>query len=139
MTQTRFEPRDLLTVMEAAKQLHVSDDTVRRQIREGDLEAVQIGTTPTGRPRYRIPAQVVAQRLNTPAQATSAPALDRLRAAFAELSAEEQDSLIAEALAWSRARTHHHTLHASRLPAMSPAELAQRVTPQGQTLLDQQD
>ena len=45
MTTLSREPRGLLTVQEVARILHVSDDTVRRQIKEGDLPAVRADAT----------------------------------------------------------------------------------------------
>ncbi|SMB81269.1 helix-turn-helix domain-containing protein [Deinococcus hopiensis] len=99
----QHEPRGLLTVPEAARLLHVSDDTVRRQIREGDLGAVRIGTTPTGRPRYRIPAAVVEARLGrSTLQAPSAA--ERLQAAFAVLTEDQQEALLTQAINWARAQ-----------------------------------
>ncbi|GHG02839.1 hypothetical protein GCM10017783_13930 [Deinococcus piscis] len=132
MTQT--PPRALLTVMEAARRLHVSDDTLRRQIRTGDLPAVQVGTTPTGRPRYRIPVQAVEERLGHSAEL---PALERLRLAFAQLSESQQEALIAEAVAWARSETP--TPDHPRQAALSREEIAARVTERGRALLKAQD
>ncbi len=132
MTQT--EPRALLTVMEAARRLHVSDDTLRRQIRAGDLPAVQIGTTPTGRPRYRVPAQAVAERLG---EGPETPALERLRAAFSQLTEGQQEALIAEAVVWARGETP--APQHKRQPALTRQALAARVTKRGQSLMELED
>lgn len=132
---THSEPRALLTVMEAARRLHVSDDTLRRQIRAGDLPAVQVGTTPTGRPRYRVPAQAVAERLGEGCPET--PAMERLRAAFALLSEAQQEALIAEAVAWARADAPQP--ERQRQPALSREDIAVRVSERGRALLESQD
>jgi len=120
----RHEPRGLLTVPETARLLHVSDDTVRRQIREGDLEAVQIGTTPQGRPRYRVPAAVVEERLG---RSTLKPpsAAERLQAAFAVLTGEQQETLLAQAIAWARTQAPGVPI-GERQPEPSRDEITQR-------------
>lgn len=120
----RHEPRGLLTVPEVARLLHVSDDTVRRQIREGDLEAVQIGTTPTGRPRYRVPVAVVEARLG---RSTLQPpsAAERLQAAFATLTEEQQETLLAQATAWARAQAPEEP-EGERRPEPTREEIARR-------------
>ena len=51
------ESPSLLTVQEAAERLRVSEDTVRRRIREGALPALQLG----GR---RSPVRIVAGELD---------------------------------------------------------------------------
>lgn len=124
MTHTRHEPMALLTVQEAAKMLHVSDDTVRRQIKEGDLEAVRIGTTPQGRPRYRIPSAAVEEKLG---QSTlKAPsALERLQEAFRTLTEEQQETLIAQAVQWARSQSPAEQTR-DRKPEPSKAELEKR-------------
>lgn len=106
MTQARPTPSALLTIPEVARLLHVSSDTVRRQIREGDLPAVRIGTTPAGRPRYRISSQEVQSRLR---QETPTDPLEPLRAVFDELNDAQRETLLAEAIAWAK----------QRLPAVS--------------------
>ena len=100
---TRHEARALLTIPQAARLLHVSDDTLRRQIREGDLEAVQIGTTHSGRARYRVLAEVIETRLGRSTLQTP-PALERLQQAFATLTADQQETLIFQAVEWARAQ-----------------------------------
>lgn len=120
----QHEPRGLLTVLEVARLLHVSDDTVRRQIREGDLEAVQIGTTPTGRPRYRVPTAVVEARLGRrTVQIPSAG--ERLQAAFALLTEDQQEALLAQAIAWARAQTPDVVM-GGRQPEPTPEDIAKR-------------
>jgi len=120
----RHEPRGLLTVPEAARLLHVSDDTVRRQIREGDLGAVQIGTTPTGRPRYRIPTAVVEERLGR--STLPAPsAAERLQAAFAVLTEDQQEALLAQAVSWARAQTPDPVV-GERLPEPTSEDITRR-------------
>lgn len=112
MTQA---PEALLTVSEVARLLHVSDDTVRRQIKEGDLEAIQIGTTPKGRPRYRIPQAVVEDKLGR-RTTVKTPSLDRLREAFSVLTDEEQTDLIERAIRWAREQAPDEPDEAPRLP-----------------------
>lgn len=124
----------MLTVSEAARLLHVSGDTVRRQIREGDLEAVQIGTTPRGRPRYRIPSRAVEQKLSQKAGPLPS-GLDRLREAFAPLSEEEREELIERAIRWARAQTPEEPGDTPRLPALTKEEIAQRLSPAAKRLL----
>ena len=102
MTSARHEPHALLTVPEAAQQLHLSDDTVRRQIREGDLPAIRLGTTPKGRARYRISQAVIDGLLNQAAVQTPSAA-ERLQEVFSVLSDEQREALISEALRWARA------------------------------------
>lgn len=48
----------VLTVPEAAKILYVSEDTILRYIRDGDLPASDVGR---GRPRYRIAMSEIAR------------------------------------------------------------------------------
>ncbi|QFP75070.1 helix-turn-helix domain-containing protein [Deinococcus sp. AJ005] len=132
MTSARHEPRALLTIAEVARLLHLSDDTVRRQIKEGDLPAIRLGTTPQGRGRYRIAQDVVARLLDTPANdvqsASPAPlASERLQAVFAELSDAQQETLIAQAIEWSR---HESPAPAAvkRSPEPDRGEIARRFT-----------
>lgn len=122
----------LYTVQEVARLLHVSDDTVRRQIREGDLEAIRIGTTPKGRPRYRIHADVVEQKLS---QSTAAPvsALDRFREVFAALEDGEREELLEKAILWARARTPVPT--GTRSQTLTPEEIESRLSPKAKQLL----
>lgn len=47
-------PRRKLTPPEVAQQLGVGPDKVHRWIRTGELRAINLATTPTGRPRYAI-------------------------------------------------------------------------------------
>lgn len=115
------EVGSLLTVSEAARLLHVSDDTLRRQIREGDLEAIQIGTTPTGRPRYRIPRTAVDDRLGRRVPVVT-PALDRLREVFSVLSDEEREELIE----WARSQRPDEPDDHPRLPEPTKEEIARK-------------
>ncbi|MDL2343623.1 helix-turn-helix domain-containing protein [Deinococcus sp. MIMF12] len=121
---TTHEPRALLTIPQVARLLHVSEDTVRRQIREGDLEAVRIGTTPTGRPRYRVPAVVVEARLG---RSTLQPpsAAERLHEAFAELTEDQQAQLLAQAVAWARRESKDLSTEGRR-PEPTREEVARR-------------
>ena len=102
MTTARHQPHALLTISEVAELLHLSDDTVRRQIKEGDLPAVRLGTTPKGRARYRIAQDVVMRLLNGQAVLPPPSASERLQAVFADLSDEQQEALIAQAVQWAR-------------------------------------
>ncbi len=99
MTSSRHEPHALLTIPEAAHQLNLSADTVRRQIREGDLPAIRLGTTPKGRARYRISQAVIDELLK---QLAIPSAAERLEQVFAMLSDEQREALIVEAIRWSR-------------------------------------
>ena len=119
------DAKSLLTVSEAARLLHVSDDTVRRQIREGDLEAIQIGTTPTGRPRYRIPKAAVEDRLRRRVPVAT-PALDRLREVFSVLSEEEREELIERAIKWARSQRPDEPEDRPRLPEPTKEEIARK-------------
>lgn len=120
MTTYKATPA-LLTIQETAQMLRLSDDTVRRQIKEGSLRAFQVRTTPTGRVQYRIPSEAVLELLG---QAAPADPLEPLREAFAELSEADQELLLAEAVQWARARTPETT--EKRFPALTPAEIGQR-------------
>lgn len=122
MTQ---EHKTLLTVSEAAKLLHISDDTVRRQIKEGDLEAIQIGTTPKGRPRYRIPKAAVEHKLR-PRVPVETPALDQLREVFSVLSDQEREELIEQAIRWAREKAPAVPGDTPRLPEPSREEIERR-------------
>jgi len=122
MTQ---EHKTLLTVSEAAKLLHISDDTVRRQIKEGDLEAIQIGTTPTGRPRYRIPKAAVEHKLRRSAPVET-PALDQLREVFSVLSDQEREDLIEQAIRWAREKRRAVPDDTPRRPEPSREEIERR-------------
>lgn len=121
---TRHLPRALLTIPETARLLHVSDDTVRRQIREGDLPAVQIGTTPAGRARYRISAEVIELRLVQGDTASTTP-LHRLQQAFSSLTEEQREALLAQAVAWARDQEAPAT-SVERRPEPTPEALATR-------------
>ena len=101
MTSARHEPHALLTIPEAAQRLHLSDDTVRRQIREGDLPAIRLGTTPKGRARYRISQEVVDGLLNQ-AVVPVPSAAERLQEVFSVLSDEQREALLREAIRWAR-------------------------------------
>lgn len=121
---TIHQPHDLLTVQEVARKLRLSDDTVRRQIREGTLEAIRVRTTPTGREQYRVPARAVEDILGT---ATSVPMPDLfapLREAFSVLSEEEREEILAQAVRWARERLPEPA--GERLPALTEEELTQR-------------
>ncbi len=105
MRDLEREQTALLTVQQAAKLLHVSDDTVRRQIKEGDLEAVRVRTTPTGRAQYRIPSAAIRRILGSSVlQRQEDDPFEPLRAAFAHLTDEEREDLIDQAVRWARAR-----------------------------------
>ncbi|WP_102126042.1 helix-turn-helix domain-containing protein [Deinococcus planocerae] len=119
------KPQALLTVTEVARLLHVSDDTVRRQIREGDLEAIQIGTTPTGRPRYRVPKAAVDARLGRRVPVAT-PSLDRLREVFSVLSDEEREELIERAIEWARSQRTDEPDDRPRLPEPTREEIVRK-------------
>jgi excisionase family DNA binding protein len=89
-------PHDLLSIQEVARYLRISDDTVRRQILQGDLPAIRIGTTPTGRARYRIPSSAVEKMLNGNQKQQT------WKSMFAHMSNTEIEMLIDEAVQWSR-------------------------------------
>jgi excisionase family DNA binding protein len=99
MTHSQSKPLALLTIPEVARLLHLSGDTVRRQIREGDLPAIRIGTTPAGRPRYRVPSQAIQRLLG---EDVAPDPLEPLRAVFAELSDEQRTALLLQAVAWAK-------------------------------------
>lgn len=126
MTSRVHEPRQLLTVKEAAKLLHVSDDTVRRQIKEGALEAVRVRTTPAGRAHYRIPTAVIDRILGSAALQLQEDAdpFEPLRAAFESLSDEDREDLIDQAVQWARAR--RPVEEEGRAPALSKEALRER-------------
>ncbi|BDP41440.1 hypothetical protein DAETH_14090 [Deinococcus aetherius] len=128
--------QDMFTVPQVARLLHISDDTVRRQIREGDLEAIRIGTTPKGRPRYRILSTVVEQKLKQSTLSQSS-ALDRLREAFAPLTDEQKEELIERAIQWARAQTPDEPDDTPRLPEQTREEIARRLNPRAKKLLGQ--
>lgn len=128
--------QELFTVPQVARLLHVSDDTVRRQIKEGDLEAVRIGTTPKGRPRYRIPSAAVEQKLRQ-STLSQPSALDRLREVFAPLTDEQKEELIERAIQWARAQMPDEPDDTPRLPALTKEEIAQRLSPGAKQLLEQ--
>lgn len=125
MTSARHEPRALLTIPEVAQLLHLSDDTVRRQIKEGDLPAIRLGTTPTGRARYRIAQEVVTRLLAGPATPPTPSAYERLQAVFSELSDDQQEDLITQAVEWAR-RDQPVSLAANRSPEPSREEIERR-------------
>ncbi|WP_027483173.1 helix-turn-helix domain-containing protein [Deinococcus pimensis] len=126
MSTPKHEPLRLLTVQQAARLLHVSDDTVRRQIREGALEAVRVRTTPTGRAQYRIPTAAIDRILGSAALQIHEPAdpFEPLRAAFEHLSEEQRSELIDQAVSWARAQAPHD--EQVRLPALSEDDLRAR-------------
>ena len=89
-------PHDLLSIQEVARYLRLSDDTIRRQIQAGDLPAIRIGTTPTGRARYRIPSSAIEKIIGgNVGQQT-------WKTMFAHMSEDEIEMLIDEAVQWSR-------------------------------------
>ena len=112
--------------------LRVSDDTVRRQIREGDLEAIQIGTTPKGRPRLRVPSEAVERKLRQRVPLVT-PSVDRLREAFSVLTDEQKEALIEEAVRWARGQAPDETDNTSRLPEPTREEIERRLTPRAKT------
>ncbi|AFZ66654.1 excisionase family DNA-binding protein [Deinococcus peraridilitoris] len=126
MAGRKHEPLRLLTVQEAAKLLHVSDDTVRRQIKEGALEAIRVRTTPTGRAQYRIPTAAIDRILgNTALQLhEDVDPFEPLRQAFAHLSDEEREELIDSAVQWAKAR--RVVPEVQRSPALSEQALRER-------------
>lgn len=105
--------------------LRLSDDTIRRQIKEGTLQAIRIGTTPTGRAQYRIPSQAIQQIL-TPETSESAvkDPFEPLREVFEQLSEEERETLLTEAVSWARERIPASS--APRTPPLTQKELQER-------------
>ncbi len=133
MTASTHEPRDLLTVQEVAHFLHVSDDTVRRQVRQGQLEAIHLGKTPTGRTRLRIP-RAALEKLEGFASAQREDPLETLRSLFAQLSPEQQEQLIDQAVIWARQQQSAVPQSTETLrPEPTLEELALRF-PQGRSL-----
>lgn len=135
MTTRKLEPPALLTVQQAARLLHVSDDTVRRQIKEGALEAIRVRTTPTGRAQYRIPVKAVQQVLGNTALALDEEPdpFEPLRQAFEPLSDDEREEVIAQAVQWARA--HMPVDDRPRSPALTKEEIAQRLSPGAKELM----
>jgi excisionase family DNA binding protein len=124
MTAEQHEPRGLLTVPQVARLLHISDDTVRRRIRGGILHAVKVGTTPKGRIQYRVRAAVVEEILgrSTPRLPSAA---DRLQAAFAVLTEEQQETLLRQAVEWARAQAPE-VASGGRQPEPTRVEMTKR-------------
>jgi len=115
-----------LTVQEVAHFLHVSEDTVRRQVRQGQLEAVHLGKTPTGRVRLRIPRTALDKLMGSSSTQRQDP-VATLRALFAQLEFSEQERLIDEAVLWARGQRGEEQGQSDvERPEITPEEIALR-------------
>jgi excisionase family DNA binding protein len=95
----------VFTVAEIAKVLRVSDETIRRKIVAGELEAIEVSSTP--RKTYRIPEYALVRWLG----AEKAKQLFGVRHGFEEfrelllkIPEHERTELLEEAVAWARAQ-----------------------------------
>jgi excisionase family DNA binding protein len=95
----------VFTIAEVAKVLRVSDETIRRKIIAGELEAIEVSKKP--RKIYRIPPYALVRWLGAEKASTFFGVQDgfeELRDFLLDIPEAERDQLIEDALAWARAR-----------------------------------
>jgi excisionase family DNA binding protein len=113
----------VFTIAEVAKVLRVSDETIRRKIVAGELEAIEVSSAP--RKTYRLSYHELenwlgadeAQRL------FGKSGLDELRERFLKVPEKERMQIIGEAIAWAKAQRTEPEL-AGRV--LTPEEIRER-------------
>ena len=117
--------KNLYSVSEVAKALHVSGETIRRKIASGELNAVEVGSAK--RKQYRILAKDLIQWLGED-NATEifgfARGLETLKELFETLSPKERSELILEANKWARSQVAEPEL---RGKSLTKEEIANRL------------
>lgn len=120
-----------LTIAEAAAQLGVSSDTVRRRIRRGELPAQQV-TTPNG-PAWRVLLGVLPSAVPTLDGAPSSAAMHVEAPLLARLLADTQAELVrtagAAAMWQARAEFLAGQLEQAQLALAAPKEPASQERP----------
>jgi excisionase family DNA binding protein len=95
----------VFTIAEVAKVLRVSDETIRRKIIAGELEAIEVSSKP--RKTYRIAPYALVRWLGAEKAREAfgiGQGLHELREAFLSVPEEERMQIIEEALVWAKAR-----------------------------------
>lgn len=95
----------VFTVTEVARALRVSDETIRRKIGAGELNAVEISSKP--RKQYRILYRDLVDWIGSDRARILfgvGEVLDQVRELLATVPEAEQEKLLKEAIAWSRER-----------------------------------
>jgi excisionase family DNA binding protein len=93
----------VFTVPEVAKALRMSDETIRRKIDAGELNAMTVTSSP--RKSYRVLYRHLVEWLgesNAQAVFASQSPIDEFRQLFAHMTDEEREILVTEAVAWAR-------------------------------------
>jgi excisionase family DNA binding protein len=95
----------VFTIAEIARVLRVSDETIRRKIVAGELEAVEVSSSP--RKTYRILDYALVRWLG-PEKAFQLfgvrHGFEELRELFLKVPEEERTEILEEALAWARSQ-----------------------------------
>ncbi len=95
----------VFTIAEVARVLRVSNETIRRKIISGELEAVEVSSTP--RKTYRIHPRAIVRWLG-PEKAREyfgiGQGFHELRELFLKVPEEERMQIIDEAIAWAKAQ-----------------------------------
>jgi excisionase family DNA binding protein len=93
------------TIAEVAKVLRVSDETIRRKIVAGELEAIEVSSKP--RKTYRIPDYALVRWLGSEKAFQLfgvRHALEELRELFLKVPETERTAILEEAITWARAQ-----------------------------------
>jgi excisionase family DNA binding protein len=105
LSMTTTHTGQVFTIAEIARVLRVSDETIRRKISAGELEAVEVSSTP--RKTYRIPEYALVRWLG----AEKAKQLFGVRHGFEEfrelllkIPEKERIEILEEAVVWARAQ-----------------------------------
>ncbi len=115
---------NVFTVAEVAKTLRVSDETIRRKIIAGELEAIEVSSKP--RKTYRIAPYALVRWLGAEKARDLfgiKNALDDMREAFLKVPEQELEDILTEAVAWARSQVPERQLTGR---VLSPEEIRER-------------
>jgi len=125
MTQTLTPAQAIFTPQEVATALRVSSETIRRKIVSGELHALEVGGKE--RKQYRIFSQDLVQWLGQERASVLfgfSKAVSELQAAWANVSDEEFDATLEEAI--QHARDSRPLPEGPFAPALTSEEIAER-------------